>query len=451
MTCGIAMNLEEVLRVLDNWVVAERGESLTSTEKEIISKTWDNVKYEDMKIPGYASSYVEKKLAPTLWDLLTEVLGEREKITKKNLKIIVEQAINKRSHSQSPQSPVTKAPQRQDWGDAPDISIFYDRTPELATLEQWIVIERCRLVALWGGAGIGKTALSVKLAQQIQDKFEFVIWRSLRYAPLVQDILADLLEFFSEESETIVPDTFASGISRLMECLRSHRCLVILDGVETILETSQFAEQVRREESRNYGRLFKHIGESKHESCLVLTSSEKFREISLLEGQARPVRYYKLKGLKKEAAKELLREKELVEEPEWSSLIDRYEGNPFYLNIVVAMIRELFGSQASEYLKKNTLFLGEIKDILEPQFDRLAKLEREVVYQLAFAPHPLSLEQLQEKIASPVSTSQFIEAVKILEERSLIEKLIENRKILFTLQVVVKKYVFNRFQSNYNR
>jgi len=34
------------------------------------------------------------------------------------------------------------------------------------------VQERCRLVAVLGMGGIGKTALCVKLAKQIKDKFE---------------------------------------------------------------------------------------------------------------------------------------------------------------------------------------------------------------------------------------------------------------------------------------
>ena len=48
---------------------------------------------------------------------------------------------------------------------------------------------RCRLVAILGMGGIGKTALAVKLAEQVQDRFEYLFWRSLRNAPPVEDIL----------------------------------------------------------------------------------------------------------------------------------------------------------------------------------------------------------------------------------------------------------------------
>jgi putative ribosome biogenesis GTPase RsgA len=61
-----------------------------------------------------------------------------------------------------------------DWGEAVDVSIFYGRTEDLATLEQWILGDRCRLVALLGMGGIGKTSLTAKLGEQIQGEFEYV-------------------------------------------------------------------------------------------------------------------------------------------------------------------------------------------------------------------------------------------------------------------------------------
>ncbi|WP_306426844.1 hypothetical protein [Nostoc sp. CHAB 5836] len=80
--------------------------------------------------------------------------------------------------------------------------LFCGRTEELGTLKHWISAESsnktipCRLITLLGMSGIGKTWLSVKLAQQIQDRFEFVIWRSLLPAAPVKDLLDEKITKF---------------------------------------------------------------------------------------------------------------------------------------------------------------------------------------------------------------------------------------------------------------
>ena len=71
----------------------------------------------------------------------------------------------------SPSTPIAENTQpqiHQDLRDAPDISSFYGRTSELATLQQWIVQDRARLVAMLGISGIGKTAIALHLLPQIQ-------------------------------------------------------------------------------------------------------------------------------------------------------------------------------------------------------------------------------------------------------------------------------------------
>jgi hypothetical protein len=55
----------------------------------------------------------------------------------------------------------------QDWGEAMDVSRFFGREKEVVELEQWIVEDHCRLVILLSSGGFGKTALSVKLTQQV--------------------------------------------------------------------------------------------------------------------------------------------------------------------------------------------------------------------------------------------------------------------------------------------
>lgn len=167
----------------------------------------------------------------------------------------------------------------QVWGEAIDVSVFFGRTQELALLEQWIVQEHCRLVAVLGMGGIGKTALSVKLVQEIQSEFEYLIWRSLRNAPSLQDLLAELIQFLSQRQETDLPETVDGRVLRLIEYLRSSRCLLVLDNAETILHEGKcltagdrYCTGDYQEGYEGYGQLLRCVAETVHHSCLVLTS-----------------------------------------------------------------------------------------------------------------------------------------------------------------------------------
>ena len=91
---------------------------------------------------------------------------------------------------------------RQDWGGAVSVEHFLGRTDELSTLTNWLLKDRCRLVALLGMGGIGKTTLSIELAKRIGDKFDCLIWKSLRDAPPVEEIVDRIIEFLSQGKES---------------------------------------------------------------------------------------------------------------------------------------------------------------------------------------------------------------------------------------------------------
>ncbi len=111
-----------------------------------------------------------------------------------------------------------------DWGDAPDVSVFYGRASELAVLEQWIVTDRCRLVAILGMGGIGKTDFSIKLAQNIQESFEFVIWRKLLNAPSLKKFYPISLRSCLVSQQEL--DLSISPANRLRDCLSTSRLIV---------------------------------------------------------------------------------------------------------------------------------------------------------------------------------------------------------------------------------
>lgn len=337
---------------------------------------------------------------------------------------------------------------RQDWGEAPDVSdFFYGRDRELAALQEWIVEDGCRAIAVFGMAGMGKTALCTLLAEQIKDRFECMIWRSLRHAPPVGDLLAELIEFLGNSPQADLPATTSDRIKRLMNCLKQQRCLVVLDGVESIMQDSDYAGQYSPG-YEEFGELLHRIGSSRHQSCLLLNSWDKPREIALLEGRvsaasaqrSRRVRSFQLDGLGA-AARRILQEQSLSDQEEWDALIDIYRGNPLALQIVSARIKELCNGSVAKYFDFGTLILDKhFQQLLHQHYERLSELEKEIMRAIARHRQPISLEKLLAQI-NLASASEVIEALNSLGWRAAIEKIPQGNESLFTLQPVVMKYV----------
>ncbi|MCW5316100.1 NACHT domain-containing protein [Nostoc sp. KVJ3] len=367
---------------------------------------------------------------------ISKVLSREDGVDKRTIELFF-QAFNiqldKDCYTNSDQS------QRQDWGEATNVSVFYGRAEETSTLEQLLLEDRCKLVAVLGMGGIGKSALVIKLTERIKDNFEYIIWRSLREAPPIKNILASLIQFLSDEQETEVslPESVGERISRLIDYLRQHRCLLILDNIESILQSGSRAG-LYREGYQGYGDLLKRVGEVTHQSCLLLTGREKPQEVASLEGETLCVRSFLLGGLQASEGQEILKVKGVsASESESSKLVERYAGNALALKVVATTIQDVFCGDISEFLQQETTVFGDIHELLEQQFLRLSKLEKDAMYWLAINREPVSLSEIRDDIVSPIPPQKVLESLESLVRRSLIEK----SEALFTLQPVVMEYV----------
>ncbi len=331
---------------------------------------------------------------------------------------------------------------RIDWGEAPQTSIFYGRQKELVELERWIVDDSCLVVAIVGIGGIGKSALAAKLVEKVENQFEYVIWRSLQNAPPLESLVKNCIQFLSNQRYIELSQDIDGQITLLIQYLRDHKCLLILDNVETVLQGGRRVGDYR-EGYEGYGKLLRRISETKHQSCLLFTSREKPREIVHLEGEKSPTRLLQLLGLEEEEGRNLLQHMELFgSDDSWSSLINLYSGNPLSLKLASELIRDVFGGDVTEFLKIGKATLGDVRYPLDIQFARLAEEERDVIYWLAIKREKVSLDDLQADMVQHRLMDDLPVLVASLRRRSMIEL---SGAAHYFLQPVILEYVTGRF------
>ncbi|WP_353931256.1 WD40 repeat domain-containing protein [Okeanomitos corallinicola TIOX110] len=356
----------------------------------------------------------------------------------------------------------------QDWGDAPHVDIFFGRSTELQTLEKWILTDKCKLVGIFGFAGIGKTGLSLKLckggigktdlslklAQEIQDNFEYIIWRSLINEPLIEDILTDWIQFLSNYEEINLPETIDEKITLLLKYLSQSRCLIILDNIEPILKNHQNTVDYKKQH-QDYGKLFERIATKEHQSCLLLTSREKPQNLTNLEEKNQSsIKSLQLQGLLPSDGKHIF--EGIINnfttsnsEQEWQQLIDFYDGNPLALKLASQLIKNTCSGKIANFLEytENKPTFTKLYDLIDWHFERLNKQEQEVMYWLAINREPMSISQIKNYLISPSSKKLLLETLQSLQEKITIQK-IENKDLeeneYYSLQPMLIEYMTDK-------
>ncbi|NEO88117.1 MAG: hypothetical protein F6J87_28260, partial [Spirulina sp. SIO3F2] len=447
----VTFTAEEALQQLETLLPPE---ALKPATRLVFLRAWEGEGYSTIATTiGYDETYV-KRLAAVLWRTLSKVC--QVKITKKNARLLLPGIFEKQQAAsvskRTPASPV------YDWGAAPALDEFYGRTTELAQLKRWVSGDeqlsvnseqlpvatsqndspftkggrgddnpsplndslllkkgrgdQARLIALLGMGGIGKTTLSVKLAQDFQNQFDVVIWRSLRNAPPLNTLLTDLTVTLAGQP------TLAGSVPELLNTLRGRRCFIVLDNLETILQAGKTG--FYRSGYEDYGDLLRSIGEAKHQSCLILTSREKPPEIAALEGQS-CVQALMLSG-SPEAAQGILKAKAIRgTADQQTQLANLYGNSPLALKIVATSIQDLFQGEIAAFLAQETTVFNGIRRLLDEQFARLNPLEIQIMTWLAINRDWTAPEQLQRDIVPPVARSRILESLESLAWRSLIE------------------------------
>lgn len=441
------MEIQEALQWTDKLIFTRTGKHLDSLQRAIVEGVWEGKGYKDISDEYHCSSDHVRKSASELWKLLSDLLGEDVK--KKNVRSLLENGMfysfnntgvqignninvcsdrhnpSKIPRNRSPSTP-SKPPQPcHNLSQAPEYPKLQNRTEELATLKQWILEEKSRIVTLTGLSGMGKTALARQLVEDIKDNFDRILWHSHRQFTTLNALKTNILEFLAPSSSSQNPV--------ILESLRNHRCLIILDDFHETLTPGEFVGNYRPEYEK-YGQFLQAIGQFPHNSCLLLLTWEKPLEIATLETENPYCKTFPVPGLG-DLATPLLKQRQLQDPRKWSDLIQLYNGNPLWLKIIASTILDLFNGSVQQFLAYPTLFLGDLEPILKQHYQRISESEKILLHWLANQEKPVEISQ---KPPDLLSDSDFLKAIQSLQKRSLLEK-----SPILSLQPAIEQYVKN--------
>ena len=447
------MTMTEILQFADQLIFAKKGKHLDDLQESIIKGVWDGQSYQEIADVCNRSESRVRNIAAKLLQLLSEELGED--IEKTNFRSTLERVYIKSSqviglgnhhsfhfctqtlnqsntNNRENDINITSKLSHHDLNLTPKIINFYNRESELKTLSNLIFNQNIRLISFLGLSGIGKTTLVKRWVDLNLDKFEVIIWKSLKYPKPLELLINDLLNTCKQESKATIDD----NLKQLFDVFTDKKCLIILDDVHNIFTQGEFSGQYQSV-YQDYQNFFKLITETEHQSHLILISQEQCAEMECLDGELYPIKSLKLSGLEDG---EILSGIGLKQDQDSGlKLIEQYQGNPMYLKDVALLIKDVFDGDVAEFLAEDSLVITkEMRSHFNQLFNRLSPVEQKIVLELSKFDQPVSREDLRQHL--DLSSMDLINGLKSLQQRYLVSK-IKADTILFNLSCVFRKYV----------
>lgn len=318
-------------------------------------------------------------------------------------------------------------PIHADLGSMPSTAHFVGRQAEMAELHTWIERERRPLVALFGLNGQGKSALAAHYVQTLLDDdpvlapgFESIIWRTLDADSTCTQVLQKWVQQLSGIPSAEVPTDFDSLVTALLAILNQRRCLLVLDGVESILRPEIHNT---RPLEKSFDALFRLLAEREHRSCLLLTSRVRPAVLTHADERNGLFALLEVEGLTVKDSGTLLHMYGIERDPAiYQQLYRRYAGNPLLLRWVSNVIHTLFGGDVAAFLQEEIILLNDIRTDISQQLTSLASLEQQILHILATAGQPLDRQTLREKLTPPPTKEHYFHALQTLQRSFLIHK-----------------------------
>ncbi|MEM9922968.1 MAG: ATP-binding protein [Cyanobacteria bacterium P01_D01_bin.50] len=274
------ISFQEVLRFVENLVIAKTGKHLSNIEVLVLRGSWKNQKYNQIAAEGgYTDEYLKNDVGPKLWKRLSQAL--EKKINKSNFKAILEHYIyqeeqgklipkelphkenflNKLQLPELPQPTYHNLPSR-------DYTKLLSRSWEVKRLLELLSFEwTTPCVSIEGIGGSGKTTLALDIAyrclkasndvylgrsnDEAIPTFELIIFTSaksqffttkgivprLRRERTLTDIFTSIIRTINFYNSPLT--SFDQAYEQVYKYLANMRTLLIIDNLDTLEEEQQ--------------------------------------------------------------------------------------------------------------------------------------------------------------------------------------------------------------------
>jgi AAA domain len=397
------MQLSEALTILDRLSLRKSGRRLQSIEREIVTIAWEDRRYRDVE--KYQEQTVKNK-ALALWRYLTQLFDT--KVKKSNLRQVLEDFSANEVSLEIWRTNSCNIPRGR--------SNFYGRSIELRQLQYWIEVESIQCIFIHGAMGIGKTSIAQKIAENLSARLDYVVRISLQKAPPLLDILSSIIKQLGGGRSAQLPQNISIAIDRTIGYLQKHRCLLILDDAEAVLNHDP--RDSTHPSIQDYLQFIECVNLDQHRSCCLIILEQKFSSPDY------SYRQLELGRLDWRSGQRILDNYELSgTQSEWELLVKKYDGNPRYLNIIARTIENGFFGKIGNFLDLNNLTIYDgVQTMLVDRLECLSPAEIYVLNSISMQGGSINLEQLKANIGETIEIDRLVTILDKLMINSLIEK-----------------------------
>ena len=293
---------------------------------------------------------------------------------------------------------------------------LFGRDADLTAIASWVRDPRVRVIGVVGLGGVGKSSLAAEVARGAGTEFESVFWVQMVDSPEPRSIAASVI---AAMGESLPIDVSGPAVLRTLgEVLCEHRCLVVLDGAETVLDA---ADQPADGDS-SYDAFLSTWMTLSHRSVLLMTSRVTPR---VLARRRRPssARVRNVGGLGLEGARELLASTGVTgSASEVEDAVTLLSGNPQGLLWLADTTDELFHGDLAAALQSNAIAHGDMVEVFDQQVARLSPTQSAILYWLVILRSSTSIDQLRDCLRPAPPMGPVLTALRVLIDRSMAQR-----------------------------